>query len=234
VFFTQGLGADCHDKMLDFITKDLMQKFNIAFVSVNYHCIGNRPKIGATFYLDEIDKLILDATCKAAGINLPYSVDKIQNYDQMSEIFHFISQALIEGKKQGRFRLDYYLNLHVSLQPTKNEYQNFGIMQAQDLINTALYLKKNAPFDTMGGGIPVIMIGASRGGYLAYLAAKIAPWLIDGVIDNSGSVKLLWRLVGFGKEIDFMQYSEFATFDFFQHIKVFCSNKTFWTSNSSS
>ncbi|MBZ7964168.1 DUF2920 family protein [Campylobacter sp. 2457A] len=234
VFFTQGLGADCHDKMLDFIAKDLMQKFNIAFASVNYHCIGNRPDTGSTFYLDEIDKLILDATCKAAGINLPYSVDKIQNYDQMSEIFHFINQALIEGKKEGRFRLDYYLNLHVSLQPTKNEYQNYGIMQAQDLINTALYLKKNAPFDTMGGGIPVIMIGTSRGGYLAYLAAKIAPWLIDGVIDNSGSVKLLWRLVGFGKEIDFMQYSEFATFDFFQHIKVFCSNKTFWTSNSAS
>lgn len=85
-----------------------------------------------------------------------------------------------------------------------------------------------------GGGIPVIMIGTSRGGYLAHLAAKIAPWLIDGVIDNSGSAKLLWRLIGFGKEIDFMQYSEFSTFDFFQHIKVFCSNKTFWTSNSSS
>lgn len=129
---------------------------------------------------------------------------------------------------------NYFLNLHVSLQPAKNEYQNFGIMQAQDLLNVALYLKKNTPFDTMGGGIPVIMIGGSHGGYLAHLTAKIAPWLVDGVIDNSSGAKFLWRVVGFGKEIDFMQYSEFATFDFFHHIKTHCSTKTFWTSNSSS
>lgn len=152
VFFIQGIGSDCHDKILNFIAQNLIQKLNIAFVSVNYHCIGNRPQTGSTFYLDEIDKLILDATTQAAGIKLPYGVDKIQNYDQMSEIFHFINQALIKGKKEGKFRLDYFLNLHVSLQPAKNEYQNFGIMQAQDLINVALYLKKNAPFDTMGGG----------------------------------------------------------------------------------
>lgn len=85
-----------------------------------------------------------------------------------------------------------------------------------------------------GGGIPVIMIGSSHGGYLAHLAAKIAPWLIDGVIDNSSYAKFLWKLVGFGKEVDFMEYSEFDTFDFYQNIRVCCSSKTFWTSNSSS
>lgn len=78
------------------------------------------------------------------------------------------------------------------------------------------------------------MIGSSHGGYLAHLAAKIAPWLIDGVIDNSSYAKFLWRLIGFGKEMDFVQYSEFSTFDFFHHIKTHCSTKTFWTSNSSS
>ncbi|HGG0937602.1 TPA: DUF2920 family protein, partial [Campylobacter jejuni] len=80
----------------------------------------------------------------------------------------------------------------------------------------------------------VIMIGSSHGGYLAHLAAKIAPWLVDGVIDNSSYAKFLWKLVGFGKEVDFMKYSEFGTFDFFQNIRVCCSSKTFWTSNSSS
>lgn len=85
-----------------------------------------------------------------------------------------------------------------------------------------------------GGGIPVIMIGSSHGGYLAHLAAKIAPWLVDGVLDNSAYAKFLWRVVGFGKEIDFMQCSEFSTFDFFHHINTHCSTKTFWTSNSSS
>lgn len=234
VFITPGLGGDADDNYREHLAQTIASDLNVAVVSVNYHCIGNRPQTGSTFYLDEIDKLILDATTQAAGIKLPYSVDKIQNYDQMSEIFHFINQTLIKGKKEGKFRLDYFLNLHVSLQPAKNEYQNFGIMQAQDLINVALYLKKNAPFDTMGGGIPVIMIGSSHGGYLSHLAAKIAPWLINGVIDNSSYAKFLWKLVGFGKEIDFMQYSEFDTFKFFDHICVRCSSKTFWTSNSSS
>ncbi|TKX34034.1 DUF2920 family protein [Campylobacter taeniopygiae] len=233
VFYTQGVGSDCRDKMLNIVAENLIQKFNIAFASVNYHCIGNRPQTGAIFYLDEIDKLILDTTTQAVGIKLPYSVDRIQNYDQINEILNFINRYLSVKKTEGFLSSDFYLHLHMSLQPTKNEYQNFGIMQAQDLVNVALYLKKNAPFDTMGGGIPIIMIGTSRGGYLSHLAAKIAPWFIDGVIDNSGGAKFSWRMVGFGKEIDFVQYSEFPNFTF-PHINLHCSNKTFWTSNSSS
>lgn len=82
--------------------------------------------------------------------------------------------------------------------------------------------------------MPVIMIGSSHGGYLAHLAAKFAPWLISGVIDNSSYAKFLWRLIGFGKEIDFTKYYCFGTAIFFKHIHIYCSDKTFWTSNSSS
>lgn len=84
-----------------------------------------------------------------------------------------------------------------------------------------------------GGGIPVIMIGSSHGGYLAHLAAKIAPWLIDGVIDNSSYAKFLWRLVGFGKEVDFEKYYGCA-FRFAENINLGLSDKTFWTINQES
>ena len=59
-------------------------------------------------------------------------------------------------------------------------------MQAQDLINALLFVKANAPFEcaTDINDLPVDMIGSSHGGYLSHMAAKIAPWLIDGVIDN--------------------------------------------------
>ncbi|EFN3668203.1 DUF2920 family protein, partial [Campylobacter coli] len=231
VFVVQGMGDDISS--IQYVGDYMVRQFNTAVVGVNYHCIGNRPQTGSSFFMDDIDKLILKASCEAADIKLPYDVDKIQDYKQMSEIFHFVNNQIIEGKQKGNFTPNYFLNLHVSLQPTKNEYQNFGIMQAQDLLNVALYLKKHAPFDTMGGGIPVIMIGSSHGGYLAHLAAKIAPWLIDGVIDNSSYAKFLWRLVGFGKEIDFMRYYCFGTANFFKHIFTYCSDKTFWTSNSS-
>ncbi|EPU1613549.1 DUF2920 family protein [Campylobacter coli] len=234
VFIVQGMGADCNDVRLNFIMESLSKNFNVAFVGVNYHCIGNRPQTSSTFYLDDIDKLILKTSCEAVDIRLPFEVEKIQNYEQMSEIFHHINHNIIKGKQEGKFSPYYFLNLHVSIQPTKNEYQNFGVMQAQDLLNVALYLKAHAPFDTMKGDIPVIIIGGSHGGYLAYLAVKFAPWLIDGVIDNSGDAKFIWYLVGFGKEVDFMRYAEFSTFNFFHHINTHCSTKTFWTSNSAS
>ncbi|EDP3752968.1 DUF2920 family protein, partial [Campylobacter jejuni] len=31
-------------------------------------------------------------------------------------------------------------------EPTKNEYQNYGIMQAMDIINAILYININLPF----------------------------------------------------------------------------------------
>lgn len=233
VFIIPGLGGDADENYREHLAEFVAGEFNVAVASVNYHCIGNRPQTGSTFYLDDIDKLILKASCEAIDIKLPYDVDKIQNYEQMSEIFHFVNNQIVEGKQKGNFMPNYFLNLHVSLQPAKNEYQNFGIMQAQDLLNVALYLKKNAPFDTMGGGIPVIMIGSSHGGYLAHLAAKIAPWLIDGVIDNSSYAKFLWRLVGFGKEVDFEKYYGCA-FGFAENINLGLSDKTFWTINQES
>lgn len=151
VFVVQGMGDDISS--IQYVGDYMVRQFNTAVVGVNYHCIGNRPQTGSTFYLDDIDKLILKASCEAADIKLPYDVDKIQDYKQMSEIFHFINYSIVQGKQKGNFTPNYFLNLHVSLQPAKNEYQNFGIMQAQDLLNVTLYLKKYAPFDTMGGGV---------------------------------------------------------------------------------
>ncbi|WP_354007168.1 DUF2920 family protein, partial [Campylobacter jejuni] len=52
-------------------------------------------------------------------------------------------------------------------------------------------------------------MGVSHGGYLANLCAKISPWNIDVVLDNSSNVTLdndLWRFIGFGREIDYVKY----------------------------
>ncbi|EAJ5199502.1 DUF2920 family protein [Campylobacter coli] len=232
VFIIPGLGGDVDENYREHLAEFVAGEFNVAVVSVNYHCIGNRPQTGSSFFMDDIDKLILKTSCEA--LNIQVNLDKLNSLEELSLTLKEVDHILEEQKNQKLINPNFKLSIHLSLQPAKNEYQNFGIMQAQDLLNVALYLKKHAPFDTMGGGIPVIMIGSSHGGYLAHLAAKIVPWLIDGVIDNSSYAKFLWRLIGFGKEIDFMQYSEFSTFDFFHHIKTHCSTKTFWTSNSSS
>ncbi|WP_144690465.1 DUF2920 family protein [Campylobacter jejuni] len=233
VFIIPGLGGDADENYREHLAEFVASEYNVAVASVNYHCIGNRPQTGSTFFMDDIDKLILKASCEALGIDID---DKISQHIDDANVFRlleFVDLQIANLKKEGEIKSDYVMKIHASLQPSKNEYQNFGIMQAQDLLNVILYLKKHAPFDTMGGGIPVIMIGSSHGGYLAHLAAKIAPWLVDGVIDNSSYAKFLWRLIGFGREIDFEQYYCCGT-RVSDNINLGLSDKTFWTMNSNS
>lgn len=71
---------------------------------------------------------------------------------------------------------------------------------------------------------------------MSNLCAKISPWNIDYIIDNSSYVcfKKMWRVIGFGKEIDYTKHLCFGTFHFFNNIRLCCFDKTHWTSNSSS
>ncbi|EJC3018724.1 DUF2920 family protein [Campylobacter coli] len=230
VFIIPGLGGDADENYREHLAEFVANEFDVAVVSVNYHCIGNRPQTGSTFFMDDVDKLILKTSCETLGIDIK---NKISQIDNIFHLLEFVDVQIVNLKKKEEIDLNYIIKLHATLQPAKNEYQNFGVMQAQDLLNVALYLKTHAPFDTMEGNIPVIMIGSSHGGYLAHLAAKFAPWLIDGVIDNSSYAKFPWRLVGFGKEIDYTQYFSCGIRPT-KNIGLYASDKTFWTSNSSS
>lgn len=72
---------------------------------------------------------------------------------------------------------------------------------------------------------------------MANLCAKIAPWNIDVVLDNSSNVTLdndLWRLIGFGREIDYIKYCSVGITDIFKNIKLAAFDKTYWTMNKQS
>ncbi|MDO4674869.1 DUF2920 family protein [Campylobacter sp.] len=77
--------------------------------------------------------------------------------------------------------------------------------------------------------LPVIAAGESYGGYLASMCAKIAPWAVDGVINNSGGAKFIERMIGFGKEINYKMYP--CTHHSFDHILLSLFDKTYWTTN---
>ncbi|MCR6577769.1 DUF2920 family protein, partial [Campylobacter insulaenigrae] len=229
-----GIGNDINDDL--YISDFIARNYKIAVVNVNYHCIGNRPQTGSTFYLDDIDKLILKTSLETINLNIPYDVYAINSYNEMNDIMKYINYEIEKMKTHWKIEQNYRLDLSVSLQPTKNEYQNFGIMQATDILNALLYINKNPPFKIMGGGMKNILIGASHGGYLANLCAKIAPWNIDCIIDNSSHsiINTLWRVIGFGKEIDFTKYFCFGTNQFFKNIAIYVNDKTHWTSNKQS
>lgn len=223
------------EDMNDYIYVDdyLARNYEVAVINVNYHCIGNRPHLGSSFYLDDIDKLILDTSLKAINLKHINAFD-INSYEMLNNTFINIDQEIEKLKINKKLDQNYKLKTHVSFLPSKNEYQNFGIMQAMDILNAIFYIKENSPFKIMGGGIKTILFGNSYGGYLANLCAKISPWSIDFILDNSSFVDFfgdIFRLIGFGKEIDFTRYHGTYNDTLFKNIFLYLSDKTYWTSN---
>ncbi len=147
-----GLGGDIHNAIFGFDMKYFAMHYDVAVLSVNYHCIGNRPQIGAKFYLDDIDKLILDASLKAINLNIPYDIQSLNTFEDFFPVMKYISNEIEKFKLNWELEQNYRLDLSMSLQPTKNEYQNYGIMQVIDILNALLYVKKNLPFEVTGGG----------------------------------------------------------------------------------
>jgi len=236
LFIIPGLGGDSDENYKNHLAEYVAQNYPVAVVSVDYHCCGNRPQTGSSFYLDPIDKFIIKQACDSLSIKLSKDPQLLSSFEDMNESFQEIDINLARLKDEDKIAKNFFLDLSVTLQPKKDEYQNFGIMQALDCLNALLHLRKNPPSKmTSGGGVlPCIMLGSSHGGYLAHLCAKLAPWNVQAVVDNSCYAKFLWRLVGIGKEVDYTQYPCFGTREFFNHIHINCFDKTFWTINEHS
>lgn len=168
VCIISGLGGDIDDNL--YIEEYCARNYNVAVLSVNYHCIGNRPQTGASFYINELDRLILKTSLEAIGIQLPVDMQNLKTYDEFYCVVDFVNKFIEKLKKEKELSEDYCLYLSVGLEPTKNEYQNYGIMQAMDIINAILYININLPFKVsnmstvsrMGGGIKTILIGVSQ------------------------------------------------------------------------
>ena len=215
-----GLGEDSDLGYRANLMQTMAETYDVACISVDYHCIGNRPQLGAKFGLDDIDREILTRELSSIGINLPIDLKSIDCHEKVDLLLKFLSKEITIRKERDILPADFRLNASITIVPTKNEYQNFGVMQAMDVLNAVLYTKKyinNAKFEHL----PVIMVGSSHGGYLAHMCAKIAPWLVDAVIDNSSYAIFLWRLIGFGKEINFTNYFCFGTDTLYQNLYIY-------------
>ncbi|ECC1871669.1 DUF2920 family protein [Campylobacter upsaliensis] len=220
----QGTGDDADNAYLKFIMENLAKKHNAAIISPNYHGIHSRPQTGARIFFDDVDCQIMLDLCEEQGIAM--TKETIKAYEPQ-KILEYLNHQIFLKKRDKILDEDYAASVHLSLEHPKNEYQNWGIMPAMDIINAILHIKNNPPFKTGGGSLRVVVSGGSYGGYLALMCAKIAPWLIDGVIDNSGSGLFSWRMIGFGKELDFKTYCGCGAR--IGDVHFLLSDKTFWT-----
>ncbi|AXL32528.1 TPA: DUF2920 family protein [Campylobacter jejuni] len=192
VFIVGGFGANANISFLDFDREYIAKKFDVVAVHVFYHCFCNRrsnvEKYSAITMFTKEDVSNLSQALLDIGIKI--DVD-IQNAHQCYEL---LNQNITTLKSQGRLVQNYQAKLSSTFIPPNGDYQNFGIMPAIDHINALKDLVKRFP---KFADLPKIYGGGSYGGYLSLLIAKIAPWYVDGVIDNSGTVlPLLECIIG--------------------------------------
>ncbi|ECR3020805.1 DUF2920 family protein, partial [Campylobacter jejuni] len=165
-----------------------------------------------------------------------FQEEDIENIKNLLNQFHFsygeinndnalfLANSLVKHvenlKMQNKLDHNFKLNFTSTFIPPNGDYQNYGIMAAIDHINALKDLVKRFP---KFADLPKIYGGGSYGGYLALLIAKIAPWYVDGVIDNSGTVLPLLECI-IGKDLS---RPEFFFSDLNKLVGMFI--KTYWT-----
>ncbi|EAI0326518.1 DUF2920 family protein [Campylobacter jejuni] len=219
VFIVGGFGANANISFLDFDREYIAKNFDVVVVHVFYHCfcarISNNKKYSASISFMEEDLLSLSKILLDFGIN-PQNLD----CKNSTKYYELLIQHIITLKSQGKLAQNYQAKFTSTFIPPNGDYQNYGIMAAIDHINALKDLVKRFP---KFADLPKIYGGGSYGGYLALLIAKIAPWYVDGVIDNSGTVLPLLECI-IGKDLS---RPEFFFSDLNKLVGMFI--KTYWT-----
>ncbi|HEB9431887.1 TPA: DUF2920 family protein [Campylobacter coli] len=224
VFIIGGFGVNANISFLDFDREYIAKNFDVVVVHVFYHCFCARRSIDEKYNpklipnkedLERINSIL-------KNINLSHLVANKDNFEQ---IIPFIEQRAREIKEAGLVYESQKIELFCDFVPPNGDYQNFGIMAAIDHINVLKDLVKKFPNFK---NLPKIYGGGSYGGYLSLLIAKIAPWYVDGVIDNSGPALPPLKMI-LGRE------SRVPEFVFsLKDLNLYCFLKKYWTRSANS
>ncbi|HEH3649547.1 TPA: DUF2920 family protein [Campylobacter jejuni] len=219
VFIVGGFGVNANISFLDFDREYIAKKFDVVAVHVFYHCFCARKSIDQKYN----PKLIpnQDDLERVNGILKNINLGHLSvNEDNFEQIIPFIEQRAGEIKQAGLVDESQKIELFCDFVPPNGDYQNYGIMAAIDHINTLKDLVKRFP---KFADLPKIYGGGSYGGYLSLLIAKIAPWYVDGVIDNSGPALPPLKFI-LGREFGFPEFV-FSSKD----LDLYCFLKKHWT-----
>ncbi|EDO8598928.1 DUF2920 family protein [Campylobacter jejuni] len=218
VFIISGFGSNANISFLDFDREYIAKNFDVVTVNVFYHCFCHRrsnvEKYSAITMFTKEDVSNLSQALLEIGVNINVNLENAQ------QCYELLNQNITTLKLQGKLVQNYQAKFTSTFIPPNGDYQNFGIMAAIDHINALKDLVKRFP---KFADLPKIYGGGSYGGYLSLLIAKIAPWYVDGVIDNSGTVLPLLRYI-IGRDLE--------QFDFIfndPNTLIGMFTKTYWT-----
>ncbi|RTJ74488.1 DUF2920 family protein [Campylobacter jejuni] len=224
VFVIGGYGANANIYFLDSYRNYIAKNFDVVTINVFYHCFCQRRSDvlkynASTKFLEEdlenFSKVLNDFNIDSRNLNSNNAL----------EYYHHLDHYITALKSQGKLVQNYQAKFTSTFIPPNGDYQNFGIMVAIDHINALKDLVKRFP---EFADLPKIYGGGSYGGYLSLLIAKIAPWYVDGVIDNSGSA-LPSPMFILERESGQCDY-----FEEYPHNKIGFFIKTYWNADVSS
>ncbi|EMS8450615.1 DUF2920 family protein [Campylobacter jejuni] len=224
VFIIGGYGANANIYFLDSYRNYIAKNFDVVTINVFYHCFCQRRS----------DVLKYDASAKFLEEDLEnfskvlndFNIDSRNlNSNNALEYYHHLDHYITTLKSQGKLAQNYQAKFTSTFIPPNGDYQNYGVMAAIDHINALKDLVKRFP---EFADLPKIYGGGSYGGYLSLLIAKIAPWYVDGVIDNSGPALPPLQFI-LGREIDSPEFV-FNSKD----LNLYCFLKTHWTRKENS
>ncbi|HED0917627.1 TPA: DUF2920 family protein [Campylobacter jejuni] len=220
VFIIGGYGANANIHFLDSYRNYIAKKFDVATINVFYHCFCQRrsdvEKYSAFTIFTKDDVSNLSQALLEIGVNINVNLENAQ------QCYELLNQNITTLKSQGKLAQNYQAKFTSTFVPPNGDYQNYGIMAAIDHINALKDLVKRFP---KFADLPKIYGGGSYGGYLSLLIAKIAPWYVDGVIDNSGSAL---------PSPMFILERESGQYDYFEeypHNKIGFFIKTYWNAD---
>ncbi|WP_052801974.1 DUF2920 family protein [Campylobacter jejuni] len=183
VFIIGGYGANANIYFLDSYRNYIAKNFDVVAVHVFYHCFCQRRSDVLKY--DASAKFLEEDLENFSKMLISFNIDSRNlNSNNALEYYHHLDHCITTLKSQGKLAQNYQAKFTSTFIPPNGDYQNYGIMAAIDHINALKDLVKRFP---KLADLPKIYGGGSYGGYLALLIAKIAPWYVDGVIDNSGS-----------------------------------------------
>ncbi|ELL5519732.1 DUF2920 family protein [Campylobacter coli] len=224
VFIIGGYGANANIYFLDSYRNYIAKNFDVVTINVFYHCFCQRRS----------DVLKYDASAKFLEEDLEnfskvlndFNIDSRNlNSNNALEYYHHLDHYITTLKSQGKLAQNYQAKFTSTFIPPNGDYQNYGVMAAIDHINALKDLVKRFP---EFADLPKIYGGGSYGGYLSLLIAKIAPWYVDGVIDNSG-VCLPFLAHILGRD---MNQGEFVFEG--DNNRIYCFVQKYWTRNINS
>lgn len=95
-----GLGADSDSGYRTHLMRTMAENYDVACISVDYHCIGNRPQLGAQCLLDDLDRAILIDELAKIGITLPIDIKAVDSYKKTCFYLKVLVRRSLLEKRQ--------------------------------------------------------------------------------------------------------------------------------------